>query len=184
MEHVLNFIKSRRSTRKFSDADVSSESLTQILEAGRYAPSGKNVQKTHFIVVKNKAVLDRLAELVRQAFSRTPDAKGSGYVFHYNPKVLIITANAVENENNQADCACALENMMLMAHALKLGSCWINQLKRFNEDPALLAYLKELGMADNERVYGALAVGYPATEDGLPAKEPLARTGNPVTYVE
>ena len=184
MDHVLNFIKSRRSTRKFSDRAVPQECLLQVLEAGRYAPSGKNVQKTHFLVIKNKAVLDRLAELVRHAFSRTPDAKSSSYVFHYNPNVLIITANALENDNNLADCSCALENMMLMATALGLGSCWINQLKRFQEDPDLLSCLRELGMADNERVFGALALGYPATEDGKPASDPLPRTGNTVTFVE
>ena len=184
MDHVLNFIKSRRSTRKFTDVPVPEESLRKVLEAGRYAPSGRNVQQTHFIVVKNKAVLDRLAELVRDAFARTSEPRGSGYVFHYNPNILIITANTLDNPNNLADCACALENMMLMANALDLGSCWINQLKQLPEDPALVSYLKELGMADNERVFGALALGYADTEDGKPERTPAERKGNPVTIVE
>ena len=184
MDHVLNFIKSRRSTRKFTDVPVPEESLRKVLEAGRYAPSGRNVQQTHFIVVKNKAVLDRLAELVRDAFARTSEPRGNGYVFHYNPNILIITANTLDNPNNLADCACALENMMLMANALDLGSCWINQLKQLPEDPALVSYLKELGMADNERVFGALALGYADTEDGKPERTPKERKGNPVTIVE
>ena len=73
---------------------------------------------------------------------------------------------------------------MLMANALDLGSCWINQLRWLNENPIILEYLHNLGLNDNERVYGALAVGYPATEDGLPVRTPLSHKGNPVTWVE
>ena len=66
MENMLTFIKSRRSTRRFKAEDVSEEQLTQILEAGRYAPSGGNCQSTHFIVVKNKEILAELAALAQQ----------------------------------------------------------------------------------------------------------------------
>jgi len=82
-----------------------------------------------------------------------------------------------------ADCACALENMMLMANALDLGSCWINQLKWLNEDPVLLETFRALGLGEDERIYGAVSIGYAATEDGLPVREPLRRTGNLVTEV-
>lgn len=60
------------------------------------------------------------------------------YVFHYNPAVLIITANKKDYGNNMVDCACALENMMLMANALDLGSVWINQLRWLNENSVIL----------------------------------------------
>ena len=198
MEKMLAFIQSRRSTRKFKAEDVSEEQLNQILEAGRYAPSGGNCQSTHFIVVKNKEILAELADLVQQEFAKmeiTPGlyksivnsinaSKKGNYVFHYNAPVLIVTANQKDYGNNIADCACALENMMLMANALDLGSCWINQLKWLNEDPVILEYMKKLGMDESERVYGALAVGYPDTANGLPDREPLKRTGNIITVVE
>lgn len=83
-----------------------------------------------------------------------------------------------------ADCACALENMMLMANALDLGSVWINQLRWLNENPVLLEAMKEIGLADDERVYGALAVGYADSEDGLPVRKALERTGNRVDYIK
>lgn len=110
-------------------------------------------------------------------------SKEGNYVFHYHAPVLIITANQKSYGNNIADCACALENMMLMANALDLGSCWINQLKWLNENGAVLHYLKALGLEEEERVFGAVAVGYPDTEDGKPVREPLERKGNPVTMV-
>ena len=195
---MLEFIKSRRSTRKFKDKAVPEELLTQVIEAGRYAPSGGNSQSTHFIVVENKDVLNELAELAKQEFAKmeieentykslvysiTASKKGD-YVFHYNPAVLIITANRKDYGNNMVDCACTLENMMLMANALDLGSVWINQLRWLNENSVIVAKMKQLGMADDERVYGALALGYADTEDGMPIRTPLDRTGNIVTIVK
>lgn len=198
MNTMIELIKSRRSTRIYKDTPVEQEKLAQIIEAGRYAPSGGNSQSTHFIVVSNKMILDKLAEIVQQEFAKmeiTPglykslvnsitQSKRGNYVFHYNSPVLIITANQKDYGNNIADCSCALENMMLMANALDLGSCWINQLKWLNENDVIVECMKELGMEDGERVYGALAVGYADTKSGLPVREALKRIGNPVTFVE
>lgn len=192
---ILEFIKSRRSTRRFRPDAVEPEKLDAVIEAGRFAPSGGNSQSTHFIVIENRQVLDKLAEMVQQAFSVMEVTPGmyrslagsirasqkGGYVFHYNAPVLILTANQADYGNNIADCSCALENMMLQANALDLGSCWINQLRWLNGDEAITQYLRTLGLADGEKVYGALSVGYPAS--GLPERTPLPRHGNPVTYI-
>lgn len=195
--HALELIKSRRSTRKFLDKALEAEKLEMIIDAGRHAPSGGNCQTTHFLVIQNKEVLNKLTEMVKEAFSKmeeTPGmyksivnsirlSKGGKYVFHYDPAVLIVTANQKDYGNNIADCSCALENMMLEANDLDLGSCWINQLKWLNEEPTVLAYLQSLGLKEGERVYGALAVGYPDTKDGMPVRNPLPRSGNEVTYI-
>lgn len=97
--------------------------------------------------------------------------------------MLIVTANKKDYGNNIADCSCALENMMLMANALDLGSVWINQLRWLNENPVLLKAMQEIGLLEDERVYDALAIGFPDTPDGLPVRTPLERTGNKVTVV-
>lgn len=196
MENTLEWIKSRRSTRRFQDRAVEREKIEQVLEAGRYAPSGGNSQSTHFLVISNPDVLNRLINLVREAFAameETPGMYGSiaasiraskagNYVFHYHAPVLILTANQKNYGNNIADCACALENMMLQANALDLGSVWINQLKWLNEDSTILAYLQSLGLNPEERVYGGLALGYAL--DGLPNRTPADRHGNPVTWID
>lgn len=195
---MLEFIKSRRSTRKFKQEPVPEGLLEQVIEAGRYAPSGGNSQSTHFLVIENKEVLQELTELAKVEFSKMEikentyrslansirASKSGNYVFHYQCPVLIITANKKDYSNNIADCACALENMMLMANALDLGSVWINQLKWLNENPVINAKMKELGLADDERVYGALAIGFADSEDGMPVRRPLERTGNIVTYIK
>ncbi len=194
---TLEAIKTRRSTRRFSDKPVELEKLDKIVSAGRFAPSGGNSQTCHFIVIRNKDVLAKLAELAQSAFAQMEITEGmyksiansiraskkGNYIFHYNPDTLIIVANQKDYGNNIADCACALENMMIAANELDLGSCWINQLKWLNEDKALLEYERTLGLEKNERIYGALAIGYADTEDGLPCRKPLERIGNKVTYI-
>lgn len=190
-------IITRRSTRKYLDKEVSQELLEKIIETGRYAPSGGNSQSNHFLVIQNKQIIDHLVKMVERAFSQMEItenmyrslqnsinlSKKGGYVFCYNAPVLIIVANKKDYGNNQADCALALENMMLEANELDLGSCYINQLKWLNEDQKILSYLHSLGMNEDERVYGSLIVGYPDTNDGKPLRKVLPRKGNEVTWL-
>ena len=190
-------IITRRSTKKYLDKEVSQELLEKIIETGRYAPSGGNSQSNHFLVIQNKQIIAHLVKMVEKAFSQMEItenmyrslqnsinlSKKGGYVFCYNAPVLIIVANKKDYGNNQADCALALENMMLEANDLDLGSCYINQLKWLNEDQKILSYLQSLGMKDDERVYGSLNVSYPDTNDGKPLRKPLPRKGNEVTWL-
>lgn len=190
-------IITRRSTRKYLDKEVSQELLEKIIETGRYAPSGGNSQSNHFLVIQNKQIIDHLVKMVERAFSQMEItenmyrslqnsinlSKKGGYVFCYNAPVLIIVANKKDYGNNQADCALALENMMLEANELDLGSCYINQLKWLNEDQKILSYLQSLGINEDERVYGSLIVGYPDTNDGKPLRKVLPRKGNEVTWL-
>lgn len=190
-------IMTRRSTRKYLDKKVSQELLDKIIETGRYAPSGGNNQSNHFLVIQNKQIIAHLVKMVEKAFSKMEItenmyrslqnsinlSKKGGYVFCYNAPVLIIVANKKDYGNNQADCALALENMMLEANELDLGSCYINQLKWINEDQKILSYLQSLGMNEDERVYGSLIVGYPDTNDGKPLRKALPRKGNEVTWL-
>ncbi len=194
---AFTLIRTRRSTRKYRRDPVEEEKLRAVIEAGRYAPSGGNNQSTHLIVIRDKQVLLSLAALVREEFSKMEVTEGmyaslaaavrasarENYVFHFDAPVLIAAANRRDYGNNIADCACVLENMMIMANALDLGSCWINQLRWLNENERIDAFLRTLGLGEDERVYGGLALGYPDTEDGLPVREPLPRKGNPVTMV-
>ena len=190
-------IITRRSTRKYLDKEVSQELLEKIIETGRYAPSGGNSQSNHFLVIQNKQIIDHLVKMVERAFSQMEItenmyrslqnsinlSKKGGYVFCYNAPVLIIVANKKDYGNNQADCALALENMILEANELDLGSCYINQLKWLNENQKILSYLQSLGMNEDERVYGSLIVGDPDTNDGKPLRKVLPRKGNEVTWL-
>ena len=193
---ALELIRTRRSTRKYLDKPVEEEALRQIVEAGRYAPSGSNSQTTRFFVITDRALLAELAVTVKEEFAKMeadPDmyvalrhsisaAKKGNYVFHYNAPVLIVTANKKSLGNAMADSACALENMMIAANALDLGACWINQLHWLTDRKAVQDYLHGLGMEKDEFVTGGLILGYGA--NGGPVRGERKPKGNPVIWVE
>ena len=193
---AIEAVLTRRSTRKLLPKPLDRTLVERVLDAGRHAPSGGNSQTTHCIVITNREVLDELAGLVQDAFSQMEETPGlykslrnsiraskkGGYVFHYGAPVLIVVANKQGYGNALADSACVLENMMIAANALDLGSCWINQLHWLDEDPGVRAYMERLGLGVDETITGGLILGYAAS--GLPARDPLPRTGNPVTWVE
>ncbi len=193
---AIEAILTRRSTRKYSDKMPDRDLIEKVIEAGRYAPSGSNSQNTHFIVFNEKHILTAMADLVKEEFSKMEAdqdtyvslkhsisaSKQGDYVFHYNAPVFIVVANKKGYGNAMADSACALENMMIAANALDLGSCWINQLHWLEDNKAIRSFLRPYGLDDNETITGGLILGYADT--GLPNRTPLERTGNPVTWVE
>ena len=193
---TMEAIFTRRSTRKMKAEMPPRELIEKIIEAGRAAPSGANSQTTHLIVITKKKVLDDLAAIVQEAFAAMEiedDAyvslknsvrasKKGGYVFHYGAPVLVVTANKKGYGNAMADSACALENMMIAANALNLGSCWINQLHWLDENDRIRSFLENLGLEEDETITGGLILGY--GYDGKPVRSQLRRTGNPVTWVD
>ena len=191
---ALEAIKTRRSTRKYSNQMPEKALVEKVIEAGRYAPSGTNSQTTHFIVFTDREQLKEAADIVRSEFaamelkedmyasmkaSITASRKGT-YVFHYGTPVLIVTANKKGYGNALPDSACALENMMIAANAMDLGSCWINQLRWLEDTEAVHSFMMRHGLAEDETITGALALGYP--EEGLPNRTLTERKGNPVTW--
>ena len=195
---ALEAILTRRSTRNYKPDPVEDEKLNAILEAARQAPSGGNNQNNHFLLIRNREVIAKLIGMTEAAFAKMEifentysslkhainASKKGGYVFCYNAPVLVAVANRMDYGNNMADCACAIENMMVAANALDLGSCWINQLRWLNEEPSIVAYLQSLGMKEDERIYGAVILGYPVTDSGLPNRNLMTQKGNEVTFVD
>ena len=192
---ALTAITTRRSTRKYSNQIPGKELIEQVIAAGRYAPSGGNSQTTHMLVFTDKEMLKTLAELVQGEFAKMEITEGmyaslkfsvsaskkGGYIFHYNAPVFIVVANKKGYGNAMADSACALENMMIAANALDLGSCWINQLHWLDENESVHQYMLEHGLAEDETITGGLILGYPY--DGKLNRTPLERKGHPVTWI-
>ena len=195
--NVKEAICTRRSTRKYLDKPIEKELLEELIEAGRMAPSGGNSQSAHIFVIEDKKVLEEIRVMVEEAFAAMElkegmypslansiyQSKKGNYRFFYDAPVLIVIANKKDYGNNIADTACILENMMILGNEKDLGTCWINQLRWLNEDEALLKIFRDLGLEEDERIYGALAVGYPDTEDGKPVRTPLPRKGNKVEWI-
>ena len=192
---AIEAMLTRRSTRNYRPDPVEKEKLDLILKAAVQAPSGGNNQTNHFFVIRSQSVIQRLVGMTQTAFAAMEAdentyaslrksieaSKKGGYVFCYNAPVLIAVANRRDYGNNLADCACAIENMMIAANALDLGSCWINQLRWLNGNPGLVEYFQALGMEKDERIYGAVIIGYPA---GTLNRNPTAQKGNRITFID
>ena len=130
-EQLLNLIKSRRSTRKFTAEPISRANLEVILEAGRWAPSGHNQQSWFFTVISDKAMFAELNQRFRESAQHSSEAfihkllaKKDFDIFYHAPVAVLVSAreDAIMTE---ANCAAATQNMLLTAESLGLGSCWI-----------------------------------------------------------
>jgi len=172
MNNVIEAILSRRSIRKYRTEAISEDDLKQIIEAAQYAPSGMNAQSWHFSVIQNREKIEALEAIVYQALqgSEDPYLKKMGELkeFHYfyEAPVLIVISNAANSISMSpvSDAALAAGNMMLAAHALGLGSCWVHILTRLRDEPEVKAALKSLGVPQGYVVCSALTLGHP---DGL-----------------
>ena len=80
----------------------------------------------------------------------------------YEPAALVLAANDRESRHGEADCTCAMENILLAAHALGLGAVWIDQLRGNSDVPGIRALLTRFGLPEKDIVWGTVAMGYPA----------------------
>ena len=166
MSSCSSIFKNRRSIRSFEERPLDEKDLSIILEAGSYAPSGGNSQTTHRIVISNHKVLRRLQELVRQEFAKMEvcedtykslknsilRSKEGNYIYDYQAPVLIVVANKKGYGNAMADSAMMIENMMLQAADLGIGSCYINQLHWLDDNLNIRKELVELVLKEDGSV--------------------------------
>lgn len=147
---VMEAIRTRRSIRAYQDRPIEEEKLVQVIEAGRLAPSARNLQDWKFIIIKDKQKRQRLSEA----------ARGQSFVAE---APVVIAACGTETEYIMTcgqycypiDVTIAVDHMTLEAIALGLGTCWIGA---FYEDQ-----VKEiLEIPDNVRIVVMLTIGYPA----------------------
>jgi nitroreductase len=181
---ILSIIKNRRSVRKFTGEQVSADHLTDLLDAAIWAPSGSNSQSWLFTAISRKSILNRINSIVRDALRRwTPDddypakaeakeqSENEGYNFFYGAPTLIIATNNKNYGNAMADCAMALENVMLEAHSLGLATCYVNQIYWLRDDEEVKEYLSQFGVPSDHVVCGSLAIGYPAEQPSVPERK-------------
>jgi len=146
-----NAIGSRYSVRKYSSKPVEEEKLLKILEAGRLAPTAKNMQGQHVYVVRTAENLKKFDH----EWCMTFDA----------PVVLIISmkqelewiSHFSKKNRGETDAAIVTDEMMLQAHALGLGTCWVGWF-----DPQKVK--EAFNLPDDETVYNLLPLGYPSDD--------------------
>ena len=165
MNETMNAILKRRSVRKYTDEMPKKEDLEQIIQAGLYAASGKGGQSSIIVAVTDRALRDRLMEMNRKV-----GGWAEGFdPFYGAPAVLLVLAKK-NTPFTVADGSLSMGNMMLAAHALGLGSCWINRAREEFDTEEGKEILRSLGVEGEYEGVGHCVVGYPAGE--LPKAAP------------
>lgn len=183
MNEVMETIMHRRAIRRFSDKQIEESVLNQILQAGLYAPSAGGRQGVIFAVCQDKEVNERLGK-IKRANSNPSMAKNGNYVSKEQPSIAddpklrnafydaptVITMFAPKNFLFSVDdCACAAENMMLMADSLGVGSCYIGQGWTAFADPYGQEILKQWEIRSDYYAVMQLLLGYSKEGDAHPA---------------
>lgn len=161
--NTLESIKTRRSIRKYKSDPVPQELLNKIIDAGLYAPSGMGRQATIILSVANKEVRDQLSKLNARIMGTDTDP------FYGAPAVLIVLAKK-DCPTGIYDGSLVMQNLMLAAHELGLGSCWIHRAKEEFELPEGKELLKSLGIEDEYEGIGHCIIGYADGDAPSPAE--------------
>lgn len=162
----FDLIETRRSIRKFSTRPLEKETTDRLIEAALRAPSSRDFRPCRFVVVDDPSLLEKLAR-----------AKPHGATFLKNAALgVVVCGDAAVSDVWVEDCAIASTFVHLAAHALGLGSCWI-QIRKRDHSPEKTAdiYIKELlGIPGALSVASIIAVGYPEEDKSGHPRESLA----------
>ena len=153
---VFEAIYGRRSIRKYRYELINEELIIKVLDAARWAPSSRNRQPWEFIVISDRRTLKSIAELAPYGrfISTAPLA------------IAVVVDPTVSPVFYKEDGSCAVQNLMLAAWALNLGTCWIGAMDREK--------VKELlHIPMNKYLLTVIPIGYPEEVPEPPPRKPL-----------
>lgn len=168
----LNNIKFRRSIRHFKNDPVEKEKIEQIIETGRFTPTGSNKQRIHYVVVKNpedtiekeaiktfrkmKKIADVAGRFVKLPIDTRKYNVDKGFFFHGAKTVILVISD------DAVDAALASTNMGTMAEAQGLGVLYVGFFTRAVKMNKTLQ--RQLSLKGKEKVITTIALGYPAVK--------------------
>jgi len=146
---LLEGIYTRRSVRRYTDRPVEREKVIEIIKAGTWAPSGLNNQPWRFVIVRDREDRNKLAEFTKY---RTIIESAPACI------AVFIDRKAMYNDvkDHQAMGAC-IQNMLLAAHALGLGSVWLGEILKNAENVQLF-----LELPPEMELMAVVAIGHPS----------------------
>ena len=175
MNEIIKAMLERRSIRKFKPDMPSKEDIDTLIEAGLYAASGRNFQGVKIIAVTNRELRDEISDENRKI-----GGWDEGFDPFYGAPVILIVLADKSRPTYLYDGSLVMGNLMLAAHSLGLGSCWIHRAKEEFEGDTGRKILEGLNIQGDLEGIGHCALGYP---DG---EVPTATERNPdrVYYID
>jgi len=160
MKEILDLIKTRRSIRRYSEKTISNGTIEDILEAGRWAPSGLNNQPWRFVIIKDKEKKQILAGFTK--YSKTIE----------NAKVAICVFldknSSYHREKDILGIGACIQNMLLYAQSLGVGSCWMGEI--LNKKDEVREFLE---LSDQYELMAVITLGY-ASESPKSSRKTLS----------
>jgi len=147
---IIDIIRSRRSVREFLDRPVEDDLIANILDAGRWAPSGLNNQPWHFVVVRDREIAGALAGCTRYSS-----------IVHSAPLLIAVFLDRdvmYDHTKDAQACGAAIQNMLLATHSMGLGAVWLGEI--LNRKDEVRNILNAPGSLE---LMAVVAIGYPAT---------------------
>lgn len=168
---VIDAIKSRRSVRDYLDKQVPEDTVNKVIDAGIHAPTALGLQPWNFVVIKGKDIIkdisDHIKPMVQEhikdsteklAMDLKEKMKNENFNLFYDAPILILVMHNRNDSLADYDCALCAENMMLAAHSLDLGSCWIGAGAFIQQSPELL---DDLDIPHDFKIVAPIILGYP-----------------------
>ncbi len=178
MNPVVDAIQSRRSVRSYQSKPIPRDVVTLIIHAGNEAPSAMNSQPWRFVVVESTGVKKKLLAAAlpnaRKILKHVKESDPERYAMitkrlqelpdpvYYSAPVIVFVIGSGRYADHSCPLAC--ENMMLAAHSLGIGSCWVGFGSMVTDDEEIKRILE---LRDDEKIYGPILLGYP---EGYPEK--------------
>lgn len=183
MNTVLNTIRNRRSVRAYKGEQIKEEELQLILDAALWAPSAHNSQPWHFTVVQDAELIQHMSDVSTREMAKSSipwiarmGQSGRG-IFYNAPTVIVVAGKKEEFLDPIVDCSAAVQNLLLAAESLDIGSCWIGLVQFFFEDEE---EVKQLGLPEGYEPFYAVCLGYKARPNGTAG--PTRATGT-ISYI-
>jgi nitroreductase len=153
LDHRLSFLFERRSIRRYTDQDISDETIELLLQAAMSAPSAVAKDPWRFVIIRKRQTREDIA-------AGLPNGK----MLAEAPVGIIVcgdrkAAHKSEEGYMVQDCIAALENLLLGAHALGLGCCWLGVYPNEDRQTHIAGIL---GLPQGTEAVAAIALGYPA----------------------
>jgi nitroreductase len=184
MNQVIDIIKSRRSIRSYQATPIPRNTLLTLIEAANQAPSGMNMQPWRFVVVEDadfrkkllRAAIPNAKKYLEENVKPVNPARYEVILKRYDeladpiyygaPAMIFVIGTGPHAAES---CPLACENMMLAAQSLGIGSCWVKFGSLITDNSEIVA---QLGLKEDEKIYGPILLGYAKDVPQPPAKKP------------
>lgn len=156
-EAALSVIYNRKSVRSFiKDRPVPEEYIQSLIKAGMSAPSGKDTRPWEFVIINNRAILDKMAE-------ELPTAK----MLSQAPMAIVVCGDTIRSSYWYLDCSAATENILLAAEAMELGGVWT---AAYPYRDRMATVIKHTNMPAQVLPLAVIPIGYPMGNHSLKDK--------------